>query len=80
MQIIPEQVIGISHPFISDMYLKIDQRRNQNVLVIQAKAEREDTEIQLVDPVLDIITDLEDLKLKAEQQVGHFDRVDIRTH
>ncbi len=83
---VPRNITGISHPLINEMYMKKDYsnpRGEQNVLVIQAKAHHEEDEYdhESFDSYLvEILTDLNDLKHRAELQIGHFDRVDIRTY
>ncbi|MBL4803567.1 MAG: hypothetical protein JKY71_01775 [Alphaproteobacteria bacterium] len=87
MNTVPQVIRGVSHPLVADMYLKrdsSDQRTFEDVLVIQT-INREDgmaeTEFNSFDTYLiDLLTDLEDLKAMAEQQIGHIDRVDIRAH
>lgn len=83
---VPRNITGITHPLINDMYMKKDYndpRGEQNVLVIQAKPHQEDENEQAHDSfdsyLIEILTDLNDLKARAEMQIGHFDRVDIRT-
>jgi len=77
-------VSGISHPLIADMYLKKDfSADQQDVLVIQARhhdIEDNDTEHDAYDShLIDLLLDLEELKAKAEEKIGHFDRIDIRS-
>lgn len=78
-------VAGVTHPLIADMYLKKDfSHNNENVLVIEARNKRgtdgDDAQHESFDSYLiDLLTDLEDLKKQAERQVGGIDRIDIRT-
>ncbi len=81
---LPRQITGIAHPLVADMYLKKDYRRGsqfaEDVLVIEARSrddEREDENFE--DYLLDLLTDLDDLKTQVERQVGSFHRIDIRT-
>lgn len=88
MKIVPEQVTGIYHPMVREMYLKKDfgnglSNNAQDVLVIEAISRplNEEEDYDTFDSyLLDILSDLEDLKSQAYAKVGHFDRVDIRTH
>jgi hypothetical protein len=86
----PQHVTGISHPLVADMYLKKDFKGSeQQVLVIEARGrdffednegngdnheEHDDSDSYLVD----LLADLENLKERAEERVGNFDRIDIR--
>ncbi len=79
----PQNIRGISHPLIADIYLKADTRdREKNILVIEAKkkSEAHEEDNYYDSHVIDILTDIESLKEQAEQQIGSFDRIDIRTH
>lgn len=87
MNTVPQLIKGVSHPLVADMYLKrdnSDQRRYEDVLVIHTTVAEEgmaESEFNSFDSYLiDLLTDLEDLKAHAEKQIGPFDRVDIRTH
>ena len=83
-----QRIKGLTHPLISDIYLKrgVGKSKGEDVLVIEARRPRtanQNNKIRKSTPesfMYDLLTDLEDLKHKALQQVGHFDRVDIRTH
>lgn len=86
MKIVPEQITGIFHPMIREMYMKKDfgnglSGKAQDVLVIETVARPldEDEAYDTFDSyLLDILGDLEDLKSRAQGKIGHFDRVDIR--
>ena len=75
--------VEIYHPMIQGVYLQDDYDKNlnkQKVLVLETATEFEMTEYEGFDPYLiDLITDLEDLKNKAIKQVGHIDRIDIQS-
>lgn len=81
---LPRKVTGISHPLIADMFLKKDYRngrRAEDVLVIEAHKHRPSTEHDAFDTYLiDLLTELPDLKNEVERRVGKFDRIDIREH
>lgn len=87
MNIVPEHVTGISHPMIREIYLKKDfgngSLQHEDVLVIETMPHEpsEDAAHESFDSYLiDILADLDDLKTQAQSKVGHFDRVDIRSH
>ncbi len=80
---IPERVTSINHPLVSEAYLKKGFSANhesEDILVIETTI-HEDEEHDAYDNYLtSFMGDLHDLQLQAEQQIGHFDRIDIRTH
>ncbi len=80
-QNISQPVSGISHPLVADIYLKKDLiNKHNNVLVIEARNNENFNDHEEYDSYLiDLLVDLEDLKNKAQQKVGSFDRIDIRT-
>ncbi len=87
MNTVPQHIRGVSHPLVADMYLKKGndgRNTSEDVLVIQTISKQdgmEEAEFNSFDTYLiDLLTDLEDLKAQAEQQIGAFDRVDIRAH
>lgn len=81
-------VSGITHPLIAEMYIKKgyapydigNEIPAEDILVIETYAEDQDIHTDTDSHLFDLLADLQDLKEKAEQQVGHFDRIDIRTH
>lgn len=80
----PERVTAISHPLVRDVYLKKDfgaGHRDEDVLVIETlDPDFDDEHCDLFDSYLiDLMVDLEELKMEAEQRVGSFDRIDIRS-
>ncbi|MCD8497034.1 MAG: hypothetical protein LRZ85_02480 [Alphaproteobacteria bacterium] len=82
---IPQHVSGITHPLISDMYLKKDFGRgphHEDVLVIETRrTPANDSGVgRFEDYLAALLPDLEDLKEQAERKVGHIDRIDIKTH
>ena len=87
MTIVPEHVTGISHPMIREIYLKKDfgngSLKHEDVLVIETKRHTRNDEIaheSFDSYLIDILADLDDLKTQAQSKIGHFDRVDIRSH
>lgn len=81
-------VSGISHPLIANMYLKkdfgsSDHNLEQNVLVIEAREhnteDNNEDDCSFDSYLIDLYMDLEELKVKAEEKIGTFDRIDIRT-
>lgn len=82
---LPQHVSGITHPIVASMYLKKEYghgHHQEDVLVIETKSKHKDADDhELFDSYLiDLLTDLEDLKSQAEARVGKFDRIDIRTY
>lgn len=83
MMNVPERLTTVTHPHIASVYLKKDYSGHQScedVLVIEtnlshAKQDDEDFEMCLTE----LLGDLKELQMQAEQKIGHFDRVDIRT-
>ena len=84
-------VSGITHPLVAEMYIKKgyapydigNEIPAEDILVIETYFERsedQDYASHSDSYLFDLLADLEDLKSKAQQQVGHFDRIDIRTH
>jgi|TARA_R110000868_G_scaffold357920_1_gene619448 hypothetical protein len=75
MNLMPTKVSGITHPAISDVYLKSSfGQTREDVLVIETNNIEDD-----VDPyILGLVLDLNDLIAQAQCEVGKFDRIDIR--
>lgn len=77
---------GISHPLISSIFLKKDfaedsAKYHEDVLVIETNFTHDNTKDEAFETYLNaLLLDLPDLKMQAEEKVGRFDRVDIRTH
>lgn len=75
---------NISHPLVASMYMKRDFLQDgytEDVLVIETVfAQDEETGDNFDSYLIDLLTDLEDLKNKVENSVGSFDRIDIRPH
>lgn len=72
---------------VRDIYLKKDFGKgsltHEDVLVIETtphetgeNLDHESFDLYLID----ILADLDDLKMQAQSKIGHFDRVDIRSH
>ena len=69
----------IPQPLIASMYLKKDFANDENVLVIDANFDRYDGK-NFDGYLMSLLLGLEDLKERASESIGAFDRVDIRTH
>ncbi|HRQ60074.1 MAG TPA: hypothetical protein PLO23_00925 [Alphaproteobacteria bacterium] len=79
----PDHVTNVSHHLVSAMYKKMDfsQDRSENVLVIETMFPDEDEDGHTFDfYLMDLLSDLGDLKHQAEGCVGKIDRIDIRSH
>ena len=77
---VPQKISGIVHPLVRDVYLKKDfgyNKRAQDVLVIEASIGNDN---KSENSFYELLMDLQEIELKAEQSVGHIDRVDIVTH
>lgn len=76
--------LNIVHPLIASMYMKKDFLQNgseQDVLVIETLFDKDEETGENFDSYLiDLLTDLEELKNQVETSVGSFDRIDIRPH
>lgn len=70
---IPQSVTTVSHPLVRHMY-----RRGASLVIetTLSESDRDDEDFDL--SLLDLLTDLKDLKARAEDEVGSFDQVDIR--
>ncbi len=81
-----DTIPAISHPLISSVYLKTDfgtdmSQYREDVLVIEPNFNHENTDHESFDLYLTtLLGDLQDIQHQAEERLGHFDRVDIRTH
>lgn len=85
MNIVPEHVTGISHPMIREIYLKKDfghsSLEHEDVLVIETMPHERGADVaheNFDSYLIDILADLDDLKMQAQSKIGHFDRIDIR--
>lgn len=77
------QRLPITHPLIKEAYLKSDihsDGRRDQILVIQAASQNEVEEHSFDTYLANLLNDLQDLQQQFEDQIGHFDRVDICTH
>ncbi len=67
----------------SSIYLKKDYSAPegaQDVLVIQTNYDGSASDYDSFESyMMDLLGDLQDLQEQAEKEVGHFDRIDIRT-
>lgn len=73
----------IKHPLVSSLHMKKDfvHGHSEDVLVIETDFPDEEEDYLSFDSYLTtLLLDLKDLKSQAENRVGKFDRVDIRTH
>lgn len=75
---VPEKVQAITHPLVSSMYLK-HAPAGEDVLIIETNfsQEEEDSE-QYEEHLTELLFDLENLKMLAEEKIGKVDRIDIR--
>ena len=80
---LPERLTSVTHPLISSIYLKKEYGAKdavEDVLVIETNFSQGEHEADHFDTSLtELLGDLQDLQLQAEEKIGHFDRVDIRT-
>ncbi len=77
---IPQRIHAIQHPLVDEAYLKKEfsqDPRGEDVLVIETSIHDDDNHDAYLST---FISDLSDLKHQAEQQIGYFDRIDIRIH
>lgn len=76
--------ISITHPLVRSAYLKRSEtvdHRHEDVLVLETYTHADNCDDCGFDSYLvDLLTDLEDLKSQAERRVGAIDRVDISRH
>jgi hypothetical protein len=73
----------VIHPLVKSMYLKkgISSASPENVLVIETNFNQQDGIDHDSDSYLmDLLIDLQDLKDRAEKEIGAVSRVDIRRH
>lgn len=81
---VPEQLKGISHPLVSSICIRKGLGANnqeEDILVIDTRFPDDEKNKYMFDSYLmDLLVDLEELKKQAEQRVGKFDRIDIKTH
>lgn len=77
MYAIPQKIEAITHPLINSMYLK--HAPQEEVLVIETNFSQELGDHELYDAYLEeLLFDLGNLKMLAEEKVGKVDRIDIR--
>lgn len=80
-----EIVTGITHPYISGLYLKRRPGRNagtDNTLVIDTVVQKNGAgnPEQHDKYIMDILLDLQSLKDQVERKVGRISHIDIRCH
>ena len=77
-----DMIKTVVHPLVHAMYSKKDYHEGhegENILIIETNFNRQD--ISNDDSYLvDLLIDLQDLKDKAEKEIGPVNRVDIRQH
>ena len=76
----PQKNVSLSHPLVRDAYLVKDNVANHEEDVLVLETYHHHSEGGFDPYIVDLITDLEDLKLQAQKEIGHFDRIDICTH
>jgi hypothetical protein len=82
MMNVPERLTSVTHPLISSIYLKKNysgMHDSEDVLVIETNFSNSDTDEDFDSHLSELLFDLHDLQIQAEEKIGHFDRVDIRT-
>ncbi len=73
----------IKHPYINSIYLERDDlaAKPEDILVIETEIDLSETEFNARDErLIELLTDLNELQMMAEQNIGSFDRVDIRSY
>lgn len=74
---------GIKHPYIKSLYLEKDSiaQKPQDILVIETDIDLSETEFNAKDErLVELLIDLNELQMLAEQKIGAFDRIDIRSY
>ena len=82
MMNVPEILNSVTHPLLSSIYLKKNysgMHDPEDVLVIETNFSNSDAEEDFDSRLSELLYDLKDLQIQAEEKIGHFDRVDIRT-
>lgn len=86
MSVQSQPITAITHPLVSSIFIKKDfgndlSKYHEDVLVIETNFNHENTQDDTFNMYLvDLLSDLHDLQVQAEEKIGKFDRVDIRTH
>jgi hypothetical protein len=83
MMNVPEVLTSVSHPLVSSIYLKKDYgsaNSAEDVLVIETNFTEAGEDENYEACLTTLLGDLHDLQIQAEEKIGHFDRIDIRTH
>jgi hypothetical protein len=83
MMNVPERLTSVTHPLVSSNYLKKDYgstHNSEDVLVIETNFAEAANDDSFENCLTTLLGDLHDLQIQAEQKIGHFDRIDIRTH
>jgi hypothetical protein len=74
----------ISHKYISSLHLKRDLTHAdapENVLIIETINFKSNfSDLDTYECLMELLTDLDNLRIAVEEQVGKFDRIDIRCH
>lgn len=80
--LLPKIVTAIAHPLVNSAYLKKEfsaQDKSEDVLIIETNL-LDDSHHDAYDMYMaTFMNDLHDLRLQAESQVGHIDRIEIRS-
>jgi hypothetical protein len=79
---IPDQIKTASHRLVSSLYRTMDYSHHspESVLVIETQFPDSEDEHESFDTyLLELLSDLKNLKAVAERTVGKIDRIDIRT-
>mgnify|MGYP001346520215 CR=1 FL=1 len=81
MHNLPERITGITHPLIKDMYVaRHTEGTDKLVDVLIVETARDEVLMHDDEIWLDLLADLSDLEKAAHDQIGDFDRIDIRAH
>lgn len=74
---------SVRHPLVASMHMKKEfgpHKRPEDILVVTTRFPEDEDDYHTFDSYLmDLLSDLEELKNQVEERIGSFDRVDIRT-
>jgi len=77
----PSHILNIAHPNVLNAYIKQDLKSKVNgsqVLVLETDIDMKQGE-DAEEKYLDLLADLQEIRLKAQNTYGNISRVDIRT-